>query len=78
VLLAVAISGHWAAGCSHHPVAHAGLHAAYHPVAETVTTSVRELDYVERRRASGPAVSPSCGVHVLPRARPDLPSTPPA
>lgn len=67
VLLAVAISGALGAGIFN---AILSLTLVFIPpiirVAETVTTSVRVLDYVESARASGASVFTIVRVHVLP------------
>jgi peptide/nickel transport system permease protein len=67
VLLAVAISGTLGGGISN---AILSLTLVFIPpiirVAETVTTSVRELDYVEAARASGAGNFTIVRVHVLP------------
>jgi len=67
VLLAVAISGALGSGISNAILA---LTMVFIPpvirVAETVTTSVRNLDYVEAARASGAGAFTIVRVHVLP------------
>jgi len=67
VLLAVAISGTLGGGISN---AILSLALVFIPpiirVAETVTTSIRELDYIEAARASGAGSFTIVRVHVLP------------
>jgi peptide/nickel transport system permease protein len=67
VLLAVAISGTLGGGISN---AILSLALVFIPpiirVAETVTTSIRELDYIEAARASGAGSLTIVRVHVLP------------
>ncbi len=67
VLLAVALSGALGGGISN---AILSLAIVFIPpiirVAETVTTSVRELDYIEAARASGASSLTIVRVHVLP------------
>src|SRR5882757_5877690 len=62
VLLAIAISGALGAGIINSIVS---LTVIFVPqitrVAESVTTGVRNMDFVEAARASAPAPSPSCG-----------------
>jgi peptide/nickel transport system permease protein len=67
VLLAVAISGTLGGGISNAIVSLALVFIApIIRVAETVTTSIRELDYIEAARASGAGNFTIVRVHVLP------------